>query len=65
MFKIRIAMNLKSLPKAVPSNRSWPGDGSRKREESPDFIGHGALGNGGRGDPTESATETNRHEQSG
>lgn len=29
-------------------------------EESPDFAEHGALGNGGRGDPTESATETNR-----
>ena len=29
-------------------------------EESPDFIGHGALGNGGRGDPMDSATETNR-----
>lgn len=29
-------------------------------EESPDFTGHGALGNGGRGDPTDSATETNR-----
>ncbi len=30
------------------------------REESPDFIERGALGNGGRGDPMESATETNR-----
>ena len=27
------------------------------REESPDFTGHGASGNRGRGDPTESATE--------
>ncbi len=42
------------------SQWSWPGDGSRKGEESPDFAEHGALGNGGRGDPTESATETNR-----
>lgn len=29
-------------------------------EESPDFIGHGALRKQGRGDPTESATETYR-----
>lgn len=29
-------------------------------EESPDFTGHGARRKPGRGDPTESATETNR-----
>lgn len=37
---------------------SWPGDGSLRVEESPDFAERDALGNGGRGDPTESATET-------
>ena len=39
--------------------RSWPGGGLDLRigEESPDFTGHGAPGDRGRGDPTESATE--------
>ena len=63
LTKIGIAesCSLKAESYSMPySPWSWPGDGSREGEESPDFIEHGALGNGGRGDPTESATETNR-----
>lgn len=40
---------------------SRPGDGLRSMspgEESPDFTERNALGNQGRGDPTESAAET-------
>jgi hypothetical protein len=46
---------------SFPRFAGSPGTG----EESPDFIGHGASGNGGRGDPTESATETYRLDLSG
>ena len=43
----------------VESAGRWPA-----REESPDFIEHGARRKPGRGDPTESATETNRRHKS-